>query len=1051
MKLKLIISILFSLLFGHIQAQIAFHDAIALDSTFENRNYKTFLEILANYVDAPSPMSIDLIAQNFEDDFYGQTVLYSKINIIKGILDDRRSSIDTLNSSKISISIAYAKFNIRKNITLIRYKINNLHKIYDYHFFLEELNRINTWKDYKNSRVKDFIKIDSLSWFTVPSPKISAQNQILAELFHSYNSTYQANFLSLLNTDIGNLKTYQSQIEILKTLINATNSEIKSLNSFVDSFNSISLSSYNLSEQSIFIPQVRSSLPNNIIASETISEMQNNVLNNLNLTTKVVDAFAQFLAERIKKELTVAFFDKFKKKADEIIELQALFPNTYTMLNTRDIFKIPSMGQSWIAAFETDLQDILKNFEKMVNTYPKYEALRRETTFELAVMTANSFNMLTQNVHPAKILEFIDVEYGYNTSITPAQEKEYQKIISLVNLISKNIRQIESSIGDTNRVWISLQEFEKIDNEHKRNYFIELLVHQNPELFKEIKTEKGGKLYDLIKSNIDDFNYTVQRVIMSVDKIETQINLITNTINNNPNSNGQDFLDNVIIYFQLLEETIAMGYQFKHFQNPLEIYQDPDYQEFTEVAETVTETLQAIQVRNYGMAVVQFLQLIQQDKIEEKIKVNYEYYEAIEIILENIPKNNLGKIEYTELLSQLEQITEIDAFLDIQKDRIDKLNLYNIPNWIPLKTLIDLHYDRTINPVIKEFLIDLIKAKLRYTHQKLLKEIPEGNHCYSIIQNFLDKTSSSTLTIGDFLIELNNTFSCSPTIKSKLGNKYLKFLDEIKKYIEAFQRFKETELYQKLKELEGSDTKQASRVILKAIQEEIAKQNRDFGLILEKIGFYGTFISDILQADSTTQIKNIINRYASPVGSYKSKRLTSFSVDLNAYPGLQLGLEHATTLDAAEKQNSFAFRITAPIGLSFNFSHRKNIAKDKQKSAFSIFIPIVDIGAALSYRFEDAQTDTDTLSGELPENISLRQILSPGAYFVWNIANVPLSIKMGAQYLPALREITSEGNEISDSNAWFFGVSLSVDIPIFNLYRKTEEKYRYKPQKIKIF
>jgi hypothetical protein len=48
----------------------------------------------------------------------------------------------------------------------------------------------------------------------------------------------------------------------------------------------------------------------------------------------------------------------------------------------------------------------------------------------------------------------------------------------------------------------------------------------------------------------------------------------------------------------------------------------------------------------------------------------------------------------------------------------------------------------------------------------------------------------------------------------------------------------------------------------------------------------------------------------------------------------------------------------------------------------------------------------------------------------------------GAQYTPLLRGIKDETNVLGDPNYWRIGLTLTVDIPIFNFYTKTN-KYRY--------
>ncbi len=47
----------------------------------------------------------------------------------------------------------------------------------------------------------------------------------------------------------------------------------------------------------------------------------------------------------------------------------------------------------------------------------------------------------------------------------------------------------------------------------------------------------------------------------------------------------------------------------------------------------------------------------------------------------------------------------------------------------------------------------------------------------------------------------------------------------------------------------------------------------------------------------------------------------------------------------------------------------------------------------------------------------------------------PFSIGFGAQYGPQVRKITINETELN-SSAWKFGITASIDVPIFNLFSR---------------
>jgi hypothetical protein len=214
----------------------------------------------------------------------------------------------------------------------------------------------------------------------------------------------------------------------------------------------------------------------------------------------------------------------------------------------------------------------------------------------------------------------------------------------------------------------------------------------------------------------------------------------------------------------------------------------------------------------------------------------------------------------------------------------------------------------------------------------------------------------------------------------------------------------------------------AASVIYRITQlSDSPEKNQRF---IQHLNFYSNFLVDAINADSSRDVKAVLEKYAEPVRSFRVKRKTPFSVSLNAYPGLYFGFE--TYKDGGKNKTARSFGVTAPIGLSFNWG---NFPAENWSS--SIFINAVDIAAALSYRWGN-----DSLN--LPEKVTLGQILAPGIFGVVGFPKMPVSAKVGVQYLPQLRSITRNGNKVDEINAWKIAVSVVVDIPFFNFYNRSK-------------
>ncbi|HHH50541.1 MAG TPA: hypothetical protein ENK52_06150 [Saprospiraceae bacterium] len=205
--------------------------------------------------------------------------------------------------------------------------------------------------------------------------------------------------------------------------------------------------------------------------------------------------------------------------------------------------------------------------------------------------------------------------------------------------------------------------------------------------------------------------------------------------------------------------------------------------------------------------------------------------------------------------------------------------------------------------------------------------------------------------------------------------------------------------------------------------KHLSDGNKEMDGLIKPLTYYANFLIDIIVASENEAIdlKGIIENYALPVGSYRIKRHQATSIDLNAYPGLYTGYEFSQN-----SSNSANFGVTAPIG--FSFSWRSSL-EGATSASHSIFLSAIDIGAPFSYRFVNDET------AGFPANIKWEQIFSPGLFYIYGFNNSPLVFSAGLQYTPSLRKV--EVNQITTQQSVLrFGLSLSVDIPVFNLRRR---------------
>jgi hypothetical protein len=198
---------------------------------------------------------------------------------------------------------------------------------------------------------------------------------------------------------------------------------------------------------------------------------------------------------------------------------------------------------------------------------------------------------------------------------------------------------------------------------------------------------------------------------------------------------------------------------------------------------------------------------------------------------------------------------------------------------------------------------------------------------------------------------------------------------------------------------------------------------------------YGTFLASIAEAQNSDEVKAAIEAVVLPVGSSSIKRETYYNISLNAFIGPFAGGEYLPKLK--KDQWAFVTGITAPVGVAFSWGKiKKHETRTKNgravtvggKSA-SIFVPLIDIGALASFRLKNDES-------EVASEVHLKNIISPGLYFYYGLGKTPISIGLGGQLGPQLRQVTTQDVNVDKNYYLRFGLNITVDIPFFNFYTK---------------
>lgn len=350
-----------------------------------------------------------------------------------------------------------------------------------------------------------------------------------------------------------------------------------------------------------------------------------------------------------------------------------------------------------------------------------------------------------------------------------------------------------------------------------------------------------------------------------------------------------------------------------------------------------------------------------------------------------------------------------------------------------------------------------LKGRFVKGHKKIVAEVEALLNNPAVINKdqlraLLKKNGVDTLTIAyviDMLLSPSGTFDLKKRIEALKDT----LSKEVRKQVEDFVRIQlENPATVDLKKLQAlinsPELKEKGRALLKkaltdkALFDSLSKEvSGDHYVEIVRLL---SFISDALKADNSKALSQVISVYAAPPNSYRVKRNTRASIDLNAYPGLFAGAEWRMATLGHIDSVGFAGGFTCPIGFTFSrgmrrplsrganvtdmvFADRRGRLESLTGRSFSLTLSVVDIGAVVAYRIAKGESDG------LPKQVNWAQVFSPGISMQIGFKNVPLSFNFGTQISPQLR---SFNNSSSLSDAIRLSAGLVFDVPLYNLYKK---------------
>jgi hypothetical protein len=254
--------------------------------------------------------------------------------------------------------------------------------------------------------------------------------------------------------------------------------------------------------------------------------------------TSIANGVATFMIERSKEELTVAFFNHFKKFVEKNQEFKVLFPKTTGNLENLVAYKYPEMLPALRTSFYEDLQNITYHLDDVLEL-PRYQALLKN--FPEIRVTIRSIRLVHEiesgASHPADVLTKFSNFTEWSDPLANSDFQNFGNTIKFSAMFSNSVRDSTSLSKSSNgkrgtaKAWVSFNELQSlIQDANAFNLYLGLIYQQS-------KTQKihwfhDGKVYTFTsimekqKENIFLFENKLTEFIELADEVDNTLDTL---------------------------------------------------------------------------------------------------------------------------------------------------------------------------------------------------------------------------------------------------------------------------------------------------------------------------------------------------------------------------------------------------------------------------------------------------------------------------------------------------------------------------------------------
>ena len=324
--------------------------------------------------------------------------------------------------------------------------------------------------------------------------------------------------------------------------------------------------------------------------------------------TKFANAIADIMIERAKQELTLAFFNRFKKFSKKYPEFKILFPKTTDNLSNLFTYTYPQMLPALRKGFFEDLEKITYHLDDVLEL-PKYRHLLNNfPQVSLAIRSIRLIHELESKTSTAAdIIKKLAAFKEWNKNGN-ADFKNMGNTLKFASIFSEGLR-----YKDTSRIWVSTDEIkELITNDTLAKIYMGLMYQEikrddikfyfNPQNLADttnltdiIWQNKDNIL--LFQNKIAEFINLTDKVMDSYTEIKTKKSdkqKITNEDIYNYINVSIDVIDYAFSIVKILNENLVTDQYLNLAKKSNSLYKDIYGQQYTQAVNDAIDILMAV-------------------------------------------------------------------------------------------------------------------------------------------------------------------------------------------------------------------------------------------------------------------------------------------------------------------------------------------------------------------------------------------------------------------------------------------------------------------------